>query len=78
MREGPERETVGERSVRASAGCTWASRSRIVRSTWSTHSPRTCANAWLCARTSPCWRGAATGYASCRHMIFSAFPRSAV
>ena len=25
---------------------------------------------------SPFWRGAATGYASCRHMIFSAFPRS--
>jgi glutamate---cysteine ligase / carboxylate-amine ligase len=25
---------------------------------------------------SPFWRGAATGHASCRHMIFSAFPRS--
>ena len=25
---------------------------------------------------SPFWRGAPTGYASCRHMIFSAFPRS--
>ncbi len=25
---------------------------------------------------SPFWRGASTGYASCRHMIFSAFPRS--
>ena len=25
---------------------------------------------------SPFWRGAPTGYASCRHMVFSAFPRS--
>ena len=26
--------------------------------------------------SSPFWRGTPTGYASCRHMIFSAFPRS--